>query len=146
MKFLRRMNKACILFLIGAAAYAAIETLFRGHTHWTMAVLGGVLFLLLGGINEWLPWEMPLALQCCIGTGIVTLAEFCAGLILNVWLGLGIWDYSDMPGNIMGQICPQFLAAWFGLSLAAIILDDWLRYWFWAEVRPKYTIFKKAKV
>lgn len=145
MKILQRINKAIVLFLIGAAAYAAIEMLFRGHTHWTMAVLGGALFLMLGGINEWLRWDMPLALQCCIGTGIVTAAEFCAGLILNVWLGLGIWDYSDMPGNILGQICPQFLAAWFGLSLVAIILDDWLRFWLWGEVRPKYTVFRKAK-
>lgn len=143
---LRRVNKAAILFLIGAAAYALIEVAFRGYTHWTMAVLGGILFLLLGGLNEWIPWEMPLALQCVIGAVIVTVAEFIAGLILNVWLGLGIWDYSDVPGNILGQICPQFIFAWLGLSLVAIILDDWLRYWIWGEDRPHYTVFKAHKV
>ena len=143
---LRRVNKATILFLIGAAAYAVIEVAFRGYTHWTMAVLGGILFLLLGGINEWIPWEMPLVLQCVIGAVMVTVAEFVAGLILNVWLGLGIWDYSDVPGNILGQICPQFIFAWLGLSLVAIILDDWLRYWIWGEDRPHYTVFKAHKV
>lgn len=142
---LRRFNKAAILFLIGAAAYALIEVAFRGYTHWTMAVLGGILFLLLGGINEWIPWEMPLTLQCIIGAVMVTVAEFLAGLILNVWLGLGIWDYSDVPGNILGQICPQFIFAWLGLSLVAIILDDWLRYWLFGEARPHYTIILRRK-
>ena len=144
MKFIGHINKAVTLFLIGAAAYAGIELLWRGHTHWTMAVLGGILFLLLGGINEWLPWEMPLALQCVIGALLVTAAEFAAGLILNVWLGLNIWDYSNIPGNILGQVCPQFLFAWLGLSLVAILLDDWLRHWFWGEKQPHYTIFKPA--
>ena len=142
---LRRINKAAILFLIGAAAYALIEVAFRGYTHWTMAVLGGILFLLLGGLNEWIPWEMPLALQCVIGAVMVTVAEFVAGLILNVWLGLGIWDYSDVPGNIFGQICPQFIFAWLGLSLVAIILDDFLRHWLFGEARPHYTIILRRK-
>ena len=142
---LRRVNKAVILFLIGAAAYALIEVAFRGYTHWTMAVLGGILFLMLGGLNEWIPWEMPLVLQCIIGAVMVTVAEFLAGLILNMWLGLGIWDYSDVPGNILGQICPQFSLAWLGLSLVAIILDDWLRYWLFGEARPHYTIILRRQ-
>lgn len=131
-------SKALVLFLIGAVLYAAIEILWRGHTHWTMAVLGGLLFLLLGGLNNWLPWEMPLLWQIIIGTAIVTAAEFAAGCILNLWLDLGIWDYSNLPGNILGQICPQFTLAWAGLSLIAIVLDDYIRYWLWGDERPYY--------
>lgn len=134
-------GKALVLFLIGAGAYAAIEILWRGYTHWTMAVLGGLLFLLLGGINNWLPWDMSLVLQVAIGTVMVTAVEFAAGLILNVWLDLGIWDYSELPGNVLGQICPQFTAAWAGLSLVAILLDDYLRYWLWGEEKPQYKLF-----
>lgn len=134
-------SKALVLFLFGAVLYAMIEILWRGYTHWTMAVLGGVLFLILGGLNNWIPWEMPLALQIFIGTVVVTLAEFLSGLVLNVWLGLGIWDYSGIPGNIMGQICPQFSAAWAALSLVGIILDDYLRYWLFSEQRPHYYLF-----
>ncbi len=143
MKIIKQLNKGIILFLIGASCYATIEILWRGHTHWTMAILGGILFLLLGGLNEWLPWQMPLVTQCIIGTLLVTAVEFAAGLILNVWLGLDIWDYSSVPGNILGQICPQFMIAWTGLSLAAIIIDDWIRYWLWGEQRPHYFLFKK---
>ena len=134
-------GKALVLFLFGAVAYAVIEILWRGYTHWTMAVLGGLLFLLLGGLNNWLPWDMSLVFQVAIGTALVTAVEFAAGLILNIWLGLGIWDYSKLPGNVLGQICPQFTVAWAGLSLVAILLDDCLRYWLWGEEKPRYKLF-----
>ena len=134
------MRKHLILFGIGAAAYVLVELLFRGYSHWTMAILGGLCFVLIGGINNWIPWEMPLPLQCIIGAGIVTLAELLAGLILNVWLGLGIWDYTNMPGNFLGIICPQFTAAWVGLSLLAILLDDWLRYRLFGEEKTHYRL------
>ena len=135
---MHQAGKALVLFSFGAVLYAAIEILWRGHTHWTMAVLGGLLFLLLGGLNNWLPWEMPLLWQIIIGTAIVTAAEFVVGCILNLWLGLEIWDYSNLPGNILGQICPQFTLAWAGLSLIAIVLDDYIRYWLWGDERPYY--------
>ena len=135
---LHQAEKALVLFLIGAVLYAAIELLWRGHTHWTMAVLGGTLFLLLGGLNNWIPWEMPLLWQIVTGTGIVTVTEFAAGCILNLWLKLDIWDYSQLPGNILGQICPQFTLAWAGLSLVAIVLDDYIRHWLWGEDAPHY--------
>lgn len=136
---MKHVWKGLILGLIGGALYAGIELLWRGHTHWTMAVLGGVLFVLLGGINEVLPWDMPLEIQGIIGAGIVTAAELVAGLVLNRWLGLGIWDYGNLPGNVLGQICPQFTAAWLGLSIVAIVLDDWIRWRLWGEERPHYT-------
>lgn len=135
-----RAWKALVLFLIGGIIYAGVEILWRGYTHWTMAVLGGSVFLLIGGLNNWLPWEMPLGLQCFIGAVIVTIAELLAGIVLNIWLGLAIWDYSNLPGNVLGQICPQFFAAWVALSLVAIILDDHLRYWLFKEKKPKYRL------
>ena len=64
---LHQASKALVLFLFGAVLYAAIEIMWRGYTHWTMAALGGLLFLLLGGLNNWLPWDMPLLWQIIIG-------------------------------------------------------------------------------
>lgn len=130
--------KALVLFCIGGLIYATIEILYRGYTHWTMAVLGGLMFLLLGGLNNWLPWELPIWMQCILGTLIVTAGELVAGIILNIWLGLGIWDYSNLPGNVLGQICPQFALAWLALSLVGIVLDDYLRYWLFREEKPHY--------
>lgn len=137
---LHHAGKAVVLFLCGGGAYALIEIIWRGHTHWTMFVLAGVLFLLIGGLNNWLPWDMSLALQGVLGAALVTAAELAAGLILNIWLDLGIWDYSQMPGNFMGQICPQFSMLWFALSIVAVVLDDWLRFWLFGEERPHYRL------
>lgn len=52
--------------------------------------------------------------------------------------------YSNLPGNFMGQICPQFTAAWVLLSVVAVVLDDWLRYWLFGEERPHYKIWRCA--
>ena len=139
-----RWVKALVLMGIGGAIYAVIELIWRGHTHWTMALLGGLLFVLIGAINEDIPWCIPLWRQGVIGALIVTWAELVAGLVLNVWLRLGIWDYSNLPGNFMGQICPQFTAAWVLLSIVAVVLDDWLRYWLFGEDRPHYKIWRCA--
>lgn len=135
------MKKEAILFAVGGVIYAGVEILWRGYTHWTMAMLGGILFVLIGGLNNWLPWEMSLVLQGTVGAVLVTAVELIAGLILNRWMGLGIWDYSNLPWNFMGQICLQFFLAWIALAILAVILDDWLRYWIFDEKRPKYRIF-----
>ena len=39
------------LFCFGALGYGAIEVTFRGHTHWTMLVAGGLCLLLLEQVN-----------------------------------------------------------------------------------------------
>lgn len=138
---LKAILKHAVLALCGGCVYFLIEMAWRGHSHWTMAVLGGVCFVLIGDINEFIPWNMPLVLQGAIGSGTVTLLELVSGIILNLWLGLGIWDYSNMPFNFLGQICLPFSLLWVALSVAAVILDDWLRYWLFGEDRPTYTLF-----
>lgn len=135
------MIKYLFLFIVGALIYYSIEIAWDGTSHWTMGVLGGICFLLIGLINEYLSWETPLWLQGIIGSAIITCFEFMAGCILNIWLGLGVWDYSQLPFNIMGQICLAFSIAWIGLSVLAIILDDWLRYWLFDEEKPHYRLF-----
>ena len=138
---LKAILKHAVLALCGGCVYFLIEMAWRGHSHWTMAVLGGVCFVLIGDINEFIPWNMPLVLQGAIGSGTVTLLELVSGIILNLWLGLGIWDYSNMPFNFLGQICLPFSLLWVALSVVAVILDDWLRYWLFGEDRPTYKLF-----
>lgn len=143
---MKQLCKFLFLCAVGGSLYAAIEILWRGYTHWTMAVLGGACFVICGGLNEWLSWDTPLwtqALICCLA---ITVAELAAGLILNLWLGLGIWDYSGLPYNLAGQICLGYSCLWYLLSIPAIVLDDWLRYWFFGEERPRYNLrFRKRR-
>ena len=105
-----------------------IEILWRGHTHWTMGVLGGVCFALIGLLDE-VQDHPPMLLQMVQGAAIVTALELIVGLIVNRWLGWNVWDYSDMPGNLWGQVCPQFAAAWLVLSWAAVKLENLLHRW-----------------
>lgn len=105
-----------------------------------MFALGGLCFVCLGLINEVLPWQMPLWQQVIIGACIITVLEFLTGCFVNLWLGWGVWDYSGMPCNILGQICPQYVLLWLPVSLAGIVLDDWLRYRWFGEEQPHYKI------
>ena len=73
-----------------------------------------------------------------LGGTAITAAELAAGLVLNVWLGLGIWDYSGLFGNLWGQICPQFWALWCLLAGPVIVAFDWLDYLSGAGDRPSY--------
>jgi uncharacterized membrane protein len=138
---MRTWGKLLILACAGGLVYGGIELLWRGYTHWTMLVLGGLLFVVVGALNEYIPWEMPLCWQGILGAALVTVCELLAGLLLNVWLGWAVWDYADMPYNLWGQICLPYALLWIPLAVVAIILDDWLRYWLWHEDRPRYTVF-----
>lgn len=83
-----------IRWMCGGVLYGLLETFWRGHTHWTMMVLAAVLCIPLDVANEHMPWSLPLAVQAVLGGLTITAGELLAGLVLNVWLGLNIWDYS----------------------------------------------------
>lgn len=114
--------KNAILFCIGGWAYAVIEILFRGWTHVSMFVLGGLCFLLIGGLGRQKP-RPSLAVQLLFGVMICTSGELLFGLLFN--RDHRIWDYRGMPGNLGGQICPQFVVLWIPLTLAAVYLFRW---------------------
>ncbi len=135
---MRQLSKNAFLFAIGGLVYYLIEILWRGYSHISMFVIGSICFVLIGLINEYLSFDTPLWKQQLIAAAIVTGIELIAGLILNVWLQLGIWDYSNLPFNLFGQVCLQYSILWFLLSLPAIILDDWLRRWLFDEEKPHY--------
>ena len=135
---MKQSLKHIFLFVTGGLLYNIVELAYRGWTHWTMFFLGGICFICLGLINEIIFWEMPLWQQVFIGACIITGLEFITGCIVNRWLGWGVWDYSEMLGNILGQICPQYFILWIPVSLAGIVLDDWIRYWRYDEERPHY--------
>lgn len=138
---MNKVVKELVLYLIGGYCYTVVEILFRGRSHWSMAIVGGLCFVLIGGLNNWFPWNWSILRQMAISAVIVTIIEFFAGIVLNLVLKWNVWDYSNMPFNILGQICVPFTVAWFLLSLVAIVLDDFLRYAFFGEKFPEYHLF-----
>ena len=118
-----------ILFLIGGGIYYLLEVLWRGYSHWTMFILGGICFVIMGLLNEYkFKWNDSLIKQSIISACIITVFEFFTGCIVNLWLGWNVWDYSELPCNLFGQICLYYFMLWIPLSMFGIILDDWIRY------------------
>lgn len=115
-----------LIFLIGFIAYPIIEILFRGYSHWTMAVTGGLVMLTLYHYHSHNP-DVPLLLQCVVGAVIITLYELSVGCLVNIILDWHVWDYSAVPMNFLGQICLPFSIAWFFLSIAIFKICDLLQ-------------------
>ena len=123
---MKKFLKNLLIFSIFGLTYGLIEILWRGYTHPSMVILGGICGLIIGLLNEKSRNINPL-IQMILGMIIITSFEFITGYILNIQLGLGIWDYSNMRYNVMGQICPQFSIVWFFLSYAIVYIDDFIR-------------------
>jgi hypothetical protein len=136
-----RLLRLTTLWLWGGFLYYCIEIAWRGSSHPAMFIVGGCCFILLGGINNWFPWTLGLVWQALIGAAAVTLMELVSGLIINRWLGWGVWDYNDMPFNVAGQICLLYSLLWILLSLIGILLDDYFRWRLFDEKKPRYTLF-----
>ena len=129
-----------IRWAVGGLLYGCLELLYRGRTHWTMLLLAALLCVPMDIANEHIPWEWPLWAQAVAGGTVITAAEFAAGLLLNVWLGIGVWDYSGLPMNFLGQICLYYFVLWIPLSAAAVLLDDGLRRVLFGTPMPHYRL------
>ena len=135
-----------LLWSWGGTVYFLLEVAFKtitGHPErisWTMLVVAILLTIPVERAGEQLPWEVPLWLQALCCAALVTAVELVAGCVINLWLGWDVWDYTAMPGNILGQICPQYSAIWWVLCLVFIPMFDWLRWAVEGGVRPRYTI------
>lgn len=119
----KKIKKYTLFFFLGAIGYAAIEIIWRGHTHWSMAIAGGLCFIIFSLVAEKFKRKHILlkAAICAVG---VTTVEFLFGVIFNLWLKMNVWDYSDMKFNLLGQICPIFTLMWAGLAIVFLPLAD----------------------
>ena len=135
------ISKYLTLFLIGGISYYFIEILYRGYSHFSMIIVGGLCFVLIGCINNFSNTEIPLFIQMLISVFIVDIIELLSGIIINIILGLNVWDYSNLPFNLLGQISLRSSIAWFFLSLLAIYLNDLLKFVIYNEPKHLYKFF-----
>ena len=104
------------LLLFGGVVYYCIELGFRARSHWTMALCGALCFLAIYKINERLS-HRSVFFCALLGAAMITALELILGYILNIRLGWHVWDYSDLPLHLAGQICPEFSLIWFLLCI-----------------------------
>ena len=111
------------LFLCGGVLYVTIELLWRGWSHYSMFLAGGIGFLLLGRLTK---DHLPPWAEVLIGAGIITMIELAAGLLFN--REYTVWDYRGAPLNLWGQICLSFTLLWMSVSGFAM--------WVYTKVEP----------
>lgn len=119
--------------------YEGIKPLsMMGFTSLWMFLVGGLCGILIGSLNEHsnIFGNLKMWQQVILGGTIITLAELFSGIILNIYLGLHIWDYSSNPYNFMGQIELQNCIWWYVLPIIIIWLDDALSCYFYEEEKP----------
>ena len=116
---LLKILKNILFFLLGGAGYVGLELLWRGRSHASMFLAGGLCFLLLGKLDKTQP-RLPLLPRGLFGALTITSVELLAGLIAN--RDYRVWDYRAMPLNFYGQICLPFSLLWIPLSLCAMAL------------------------
>lgn len=82
-------------------------------------IAGGLSFTLFSLISEKLK-GIPFLYKCILGSLAVTSIELVFGLVFNIALGFKVWDYSDIPLNLFGQICLLFSVLWGFLCILAV--------------------------
>lgn len=117
-----KLKKMLTVFATGALGYSAIELIWRGRTHPTMAFTGGICFSVLYVLNARLK-KTRLLRKCLLGAILITGLELAVGCVLNRRLNMGIWDYSEQPFNFRGQICPLYSVLWFGLCIPVSLIS-----------------------
>lgn len=117
MIFLRKI----IMFLIGSTGYGLIEILWRGYTHPSMLMAGGICFSFFGYLGEKLKHK-SIILRAVVGSGFITFIELIFGIIFNIILKQNVWNYSRRPFNFKGQICLLYSVFWLILSIIFIPL------------------------
>ena len=104
--------KLLVTFAAGGVGYCALETLWRGRTHPSMALCGGTVLAVFTKMVRRGGSRLGLCLRGC---ALITGCELLCGLVFN--RDRQGWDYSRLPGNFRGQICPLFSALWFLLCI-----------------------------
>ncbi len=111
------------IFTVGAVGYGALEVMWRGYTHYSMLLAGGLVLCGAYYINE-RHRVYSVFLRALTVTLLVLTVELIFGLVFNLILGLSVWDYSDKAFNFYGQICPLYAVFWLGISFLLCLASD----------------------
>lgn len=137
---MKKVSESLVLWTLGGALYYTLEVVCRGFSHWSMFVLGGFCLLFFGQQGIWMHWADPLWRQVLRCTLFVASGEFITGIIVNKWMHWNVWDYSDQPLQLFGQVCVPFTILFSGLCTAGIFLSAYLLHWIYGEEKPHFHV------
>jgi len=116
-----RAAEFSIVFTTGFVLYPLLERIFKGSTHWSMAVAGGLCLAIVYLLSTRAP--LSLWLNCLAGALAITAVEFIAGCAVNLWAGWNVWSYAREPLNLLGQVCVKFTFLWYALCIPLTLLS-----------------------
>lgn len=108
-----------LIFVLGGIGYGLLELIWRGYTHWTMLICGGICFVMMYLISA---AGMSFPRKCILSAAAITAVEFFTGCLVNLRMHWHVWDYSAVRFNVLGQICPLFTLMWLILSVPGLRL------------------------
>lgn len=136
----KKLTEYGFLWFLGGSLYYSFEVIFRGFSHWSMFVLGGICMMFFAFQGSAAGWREPMWLQIIRSTIFITACEFITGIIVNKWLNWAVWDYTDQPFHLFGQICLPFAVIFSGLCAVGIPLSGYLLHWIFGEEKPRYRV------
>ena len=137
---MKQVSQYLFLIGVGGVLYDSFEMIFRGFSHWSMFLLGGICFWFFYIQVKVTNWQDPMWIQIIRCTIFVTACEFITGIIVNKWLGWAVWDYSDQPFQLFGQICLPFATIFSGMCALGIVWSGNLLHLLYGETKPKFHI------
>lgn len=138
--FVKKLSEYLLLWALGGSIYYTFEVIFRGFSHWSMFILGGICLLFCAQQGMWTNWREPLWKQVLWCTLFVTACEFITGIIVNKWMRWNVWDYTDQQFHLLGQICLPFIILFSGLCVLGIFLSAYCLYWIYGEEKPQFRV------
>ncbi len=121
-----KRRELATVWSIGSLGYGLLEIIWRGYTHWSMLLTGGVCFLSIYRLNAKIK-SRAVPLKAFLSACVITVLEFFSGCLFNKLLKLNVWDYSRHKGNLLGQICPLYCMLWFFLCFPLVLLCKFIQ-------------------
>lgn len=140
-KMSRKISEYLLLWAVGGCLYYSFEVIFRGFSHWSMFVLGGICMMFCVWQGEVMKWEDSFVRQVLRCMVFVTACEFITGIIVNKWMHWQVWDYTGVPLQLWGQICVPFMVIFSGLCAIGIPLGGYLLWGLYGEKKPRFFLF-----
>lgn len=144
---IKHVFRKFLLFLLCGLIYCGIEYIYRQWSHITMFVLSGLLGVFcIDTPNNIFGYDFDYSLQVLISTLLCTIGEGITGLIVNVKMGLNVWNYSNLPFTFFyGQCNLFFVLAWaLVIGVFGIFFCDFFWYYICKDnVQPYYKLFGK---
>ncbi len=126
---IKKMMELSVLWMTGGLFYFYLEIAFRNYSHYSMIICGGFCFVIVGTIGKYILEKesnilKAVALIMFFGALVITTLELFTGIIVNLKLNMGVWDYSSMKYNVYGQICLTYTMIWSLLSLLCVFVAN----------------------